>query len=71
MTQHLILENNYGFPIEAKIEVSGSISDFISFKKYIYLDVGETKDLGFTAASNENSEEGDYSGKIRVILRKA
>ncbi len=69
-TRKISIENNYDFPIEARVYVTGNLRDFISVDDYFVLESKEKISVPVTLYVKEDVPFGDYSGKIKFELRK-
>lgn len=69
-TRKFSISNSYSFPIKVVTKVNGDIEDFLIFDKFTNVESGEQKFISVLAKSNENSNEGFYSGELEFkILR--
>jgi hypothetical protein len=67
--RQLKLENNYPFPIQFRFYAEGNISNFLVFKKKVYLNSGKSRDFDIVAFSN-NETSGEYSGNFIITARR-
>lgn len=68
--RNLIIKNQYDFPIKVEFSVKGDIKKFLVFEKIVPIEVGEEKTISITAINPIDTEYGNYSGKMIVIIKK-
>lgn len=64
------IENNYPFPIVARISSRGNISRFLIFENKIKLLPQEKKTVAITTISPGEEDYGNYSGRIIFVLKR-
>ena len=64
------LENYYDFSIEAFIEVSGNVSQFLIYEPYLEFNPREKKEFGIGTIIFSNESYGNYSGKMSLIFKR-
>jgi len=64
------IENNYSFPIVAKISSKGNISRFLIFENKVKLPSQEKKIIPIATIYPMEEDYGNYSGEIIVILKR-
>jgi hypothetical protein len=67
----IILTNDYDFPIKVEFSVEGNIEPFLIYEKVIYLNPGESKEVGVSTITISDEPQGFYSGKMIVVFKKA
>lgn len=65
-SRKIILRNNYSFPIVVKTKVEGDIVQLISFNDNIRIEAGEEMKIPFYISAGEDTNEGFYSGIVRL-----
>lgn len=71
ITRNIDLSNNKDFRVNVKLYASKNIADFIYSNEEIYAESGQTISIPVTLIIPSNSSYGNYSGKIRIEMRKA
>ena len=67
--REITFENTYGFPVKVKVYGEGKIGNFISsFEKTV--EVGKLETIKIVAHVPEDSDLGEYEGKVIIKIRK-
>lgn len=67
-TREIVFENNYPFPVLAKISASGEIADFLIFENEARVPEGGSRNISFTFYSPPGSSVGFYSGSVNLKI---
>ena len=68
--RNIVFNNNYEFPVVAKINIEGDIEPLLEFDESVYIDKGEEKKITFTVYS-KNTSLGFYSGNVELKILPA
>ena len=63
-TREINFQNNYDFPIFARITSEGEISSILHHDGFVRLKGKETKKVSFSVVSDENTERNFYEGEV-------
>ncbi len=70
-SREIILENNNSFAVKYEFRAKGKIKKFLLFEKNIYLAPYEKKNIEINTIIPNNEEQGGYSGRIVVKIKKS
>lgn len=71
MKRYINLTNNYNFPVEIKIKLSGDISEYVSVSDNDFeLSPGDKKEITYLLRLPKDIEYRYFTGKSRVIFKR-
>ncbi len=70
MVREINITNDYDFPIKINVLITENLQDFIFSESEYFLNSSESLLIPFTATIPKDTEFGNYTGKIKLEIRK-
>jgi len=69
-TRPLIIENKHSFPVAVFLEASPGVADLLSFRRFAYLNPGETTKVYVSLHIPKGQAYGNYTGNLSLSIRR-
>ncbi|NCO11846.1 hypothetical protein CO038_03440 [Candidatus Pacearchaeota archaeon CG_4_9_14_0_2_um_filter_39_13] len=64
-SRNVVFENSYNLPVFLSISSEGEIENLLHHDRFVRVEAGEEKRIGFIVVSEQDTESGYYSGIVR------